>query len=98
MQQVVRYCRLFSVLICFPVKFEVPMCSDALAIPIFCPILSAIGTPSNKLAKFCDKLVKPITTNEYTIKHWFSFAKEVEEFDSNLITVDSLYLELARDQ
>ena len=54
-------------------------------IPAFCPILSAIGTPTYKLAKFCDKLLKPITTNEYTIKDSFSSAKEVEEFDPNLI-------------
>ena len=53
-------------------------------IPTFRRILSAIGTPTYKLAKFCDKLLKPITTNEYTIKDSFSFAKEVEEFDSNL--------------
>ena len=54
-------------------------------IPTFCPVLSAIGTPTYNLAKFCDKLLKPITTNEYTIKDSFSFAKEVEEFDSDLI-------------
>ena len=54
-------------------------------ISTFRPILSAIGTPTYKLAKFCDKLLKPITTNEYTIKDSFSFAKEVEEFDSKLI-------------
>ena len=47
----------------------------------FRPILFAIGAPTYKLAKFCDKLLKPITTNEYTIK---GFAKEVEEFDPNL--------------
>ena len=35
--------------------------------------------------KFCDKLLKPIITNEYTIKDSFSFAKEVEEFDPNVI-------------
>ena len=54
-------------------------------IPTSRPILSAIGTPTYKLANFCDKLLKPITTNEYTINDSFSFAKEVEEFDSNLI-------------
>ena len=47
-------------------------------IPTFRPILSAIGTPTYKLAKFCDKLLKPITTNEYTIKDLFSFAKEMK--------------------
>ena len=33
----------------------------------FRPILSAIGTSTNKLAKFCDMLLNPVTTNEYTI-------------------------------
>ena len=32
-------------------------------IPTFRPILSAAGTPIYKLAKFCDKLLKPITNN-----------------------------------
>ena len=54
-------------------------------IPTFRPILHAIGTSSYKLGKFCDKLLKPITTQEYTIKCSFSFAKEVEEFDPNLV-------------
>ena len=54
-------------------------------IPTFSPILSAIGIPTYKLAKFCGKLLKPITTNEYTIKDSFSFAKEVEECHSNFI-------------
>ena len=54
-------------------------------VPTFRPILSAKGTPTYKLAKFCDKLLKPITTNEYTIRDSFSFAKEVEEFDPNII-------------
>ena len=54
-------------------------------IPNFCPILSVIGMRTYKLAKLCDKLRKPIITNEYTIKNSFSFAKEVEKFDPNLI-------------
>ena len=58
-------------------------------IPTFSLILSAIDTSTYKLAKFCDKLLKPIATNEYTIKDWFSFAKEVEEFDPNLIMASS---------
>ena len=53
-------------------------------VPTFRPILFAIGTPTYKLAKFCNKLLKPRTTNEYIIKDFFSFAKEVEEFDPNL--------------
>ena len=31
-------------------------------IPSFRPILSAIGTPKYKLAKFCDQLLKPLTS------------------------------------
>ena len=52
-------------------------------IPTFCPIFSAIGTSTCKLAKFCDKLLKSITTNECTVKDLFPFAKEVEEFNPN---------------
>ena len=37
-------------------------------IPSFCPIVSAIGTPTYNLAKFCDQLLKPLTSNDYTIK------------------------------
>ena len=37
--------------------------------------------PTYKLAKFCDKLPKTITTNEYTIKDLCSFAKEFYDFD-----------------
>ena len=42
-------------------------------IPSFRPILSAIGTPTYKLTKFCDQLLKPLTINEYTIKLFFTF-------------------------
>ena len=56
-------------------------------IPSFRPILSAIGTPTYKLAKFCDQLLKPVTNNEYTLKDSFPFAKEVLEFDTSLFMV-----------
>ena len=46
--------------------------------------MSAIGTLTYKLTKFCDKLLKTVTTNKYS----FSFAKEVEEFDPNLVIVN----------
>ena len=55
--------------------------------PTFRPILCSIGTLTHKLPKFCDKLLKPITINECTIKDSFSFTKEVQEFDPNLIMV-----------
>ena len=47
-------------------------------------ILSAIGTPTYKLAKSCDQLLKPLTNNEYAVKDSFSFAKEILEFDASL--------------
>ena len=40
-------------------------------IPSFRPILSTIGTPTYKLAKYRDQLPKPVTNNEYTIKDSF---------------------------
>ena len=51
--------------------------------PSFFPILSAIGTPTYNLAKFCDQLLKPLTSNDYTIKDSFSFVKEVLDFDAS---------------
>ena len=39
--------------------------------PSFRPILSAIGTPTYNLAKFCDQLLKPLTSNDYRIRDSF---------------------------
>ena len=49
--------------------------------PSFRPILSAINTPSYKLAKFLVLLLTPLTSNDCTIEDWFSFAEEVSCFD-----------------
>ena len=51
----------------------------------FRPILSAIGTPTYKLAKFLVPILEPLTTNEYTIKDSFTFAEELQSFDSKLV-------------
>ena len=51
--------------------------------PSFRPILSAIRTPTYNLAKFCDQLLKPLTSNDYTIKDSFSFVKDVLDFDAS---------------
>ena len=45
------------------------------------PILSEISTPSYKPAKFLVPLLKPLTSNDYTIKDSFSFTEEVSSFD-----------------
>ena len=54
-------------------------------LPSFRPILSAIGTPTCKLAKFLVPILEPLTTNEYTIKDSFIFAEELQSFDSKLV-------------
>ena len=51
----------------------------------FCPIMSAIGTPTYKLAKFFVPLLEPLTYNQYTIKDTFSFCEELKHVNMNLI-------------
>ena len=46
-------------------------------LPSFWPILSAIGTPTYKLAKFLVPILKTLAINEYTIKDSFTFAEEL---------------------
>ena len=56
--------------------------------PSIRPILSVIGTPTYKLAKFLVPKLKLLTTNEYTIKDSFTFAEELQScFDSKLVMV-----------
>ena len=45
--------------------------------PPFRPIMSAMKTPTYKLAKFLVPLLEPITTNMYTIKNSFEFSKKI---------------------
>ena len=47
--------------------------------------LEAIDTPTYKLAKFLVLMLEPRTTNEYTIKDSFTFAEELQSFDSKLV-------------
>ena len=44
------------------------------------PILSACNTPAYDLAKYLVPILSPITTNNFTIKDSFSFAKEISDF------------------
>ena len=53
-------------------------------LPPFHPILSAIGTPTYKLAKFLLSFVTSLTQNEYTITDTFNFAEEICNQDRNL--------------
>ena len=52
-------------------------------IPSFHPILSAIGTPTYNLAKFCDQLLKPLTNIDYLTKDSSSFVEQVLDFDTS---------------
>jgi len=60
------------------------------------PILSAIGTPAYGLSKFLVPILKPATTNQYTLSDSFEFVDFVAElqFDSCFMTsfdVESLF-------
>ena len=50
-------------------------------------ILSAIKIPSYDIAKHLVPLLEPITTNKFTIKNSFEFAKEFIEKNSGLFKV-----------
>ena len=50
----------------------------------FRPILSAIGTPSYKIAKFLVLKLSSVTFNEFTVKDSFAFAEEIVYQDSKL--------------
>ena len=63
--------------------------------PPFRPILSAINTPTYKLAKCLVPILKSLTSNEYMVKDSFAFAEEIVEQDSELfmgcLDVDSVF-------
>ena len=64
-------------------------------LPPFCSILSAIGTPTYKLAKFLLPFLTRLTENEYNVTDLFHFAEEICKQDSNLYMAsldDDLYM------
>ena len=44
-----------------------------MGLPPFCPVLSGIGMPTYKLAKFLLPFLTPLTENEYTVTDSFHF-------------------------
>ena len=64
--------------------------------------MSAIGTPTYKIAKFLVPILSSLTTNEYTIKDSFSFAKEIVQQDSSFymgsLDVDSLFTNIPLEE
>ena len=63
--------------------------------PPFRPLLSALNTPTCKLAKFLVSILKPLTTNEFTVKDSFHFAEEIADQQHDLsmgnLDVDFLF-------
>ena len=70
--------------------------------PPFRPILSAIGTPSYKLAKFLVPKLSSVTFNEFTVKDSLAFAEEIVHQDSKLfmgsLDVDSLFTNIPLEE
>ena len=70
--------------------------------PPFRLILSAIGTPSYKFAKFLVPKLSLITFNEFTVKDLFAFAEEIVHQDSKLfmgsLDADSLFTNIPLEE
>ena len=70
--------------------------------PPFRPTLSAIGTPTYKVAKFLLAFLTPLTQNEFTITDTFHFVEEKCKQDPNLymasLDVDSLFTNIPLDK
>ena len=70
--------------------------------PPFRPILSTIGTPSYKIAKFLVPKLSSIRLNEFTVKYYFAFAEEIVHPDSKLymgsLDVDSLFTNMPLEE
>ena len=75
-----------------PAKVHKPLINGLLP---FRPILSAIGTPTHKLAKFLVLVLSDITQNEFTVEDSFTFVDEILTQNSDLymasLDVDALF-------
>ena len=65
-------------------------------------ILSAIGTPTYKIAKFLAVILKGLTSNQYSVKDSFGFAKEILQQNSDcfMVSLDitSLFANIPLDE
>ena len=70
--------------------------------PPFRPILSTIGIPSYKLAKFLVPKLYSIAFNEFTVNDSFAFAEEIVYHDSKLfmgsLNVDSFFTNIPLEE
>ena len=71
-------------------------------LPRFRSILSAIGTPTYKLAKLLVPVLSDITQNEFTVKVSFTFVDEILTQKSDLyvagLVVDPLFTNIPLDE
>ena len=71
-------------------------------LPPFRPILSAIGTPTYKLAKFLVPVQSDITQNEFNVKDSFTFVDEILTQNNDLhmdsLDVDALFTNILLDE
>ena len=62
----------------------------------------ALNTPTYKLAKFLVTFLKPLTTNEFTVKDSFHFAQEIVDQQHDLfmgsLDVDSLFTNIPLEE
>ena len=65
-------------------------------------ILSALNTPTYKLAKFLVRILKPLTINEFTVKDSSHFAEEIVDQQHDLfmgnLDVDSLFTDITLEE
>ena len=70
--------------------------------PPFRPILSAIGTTTYNIPKFLVPILKPLTTNGYTLKDTFEFSRDILNKNPNLfmasLDVDCLFTNIPLDE
>ena len=64
--------------------------------------MSALNTPTYKLVKFLVPILKPLTTNRFTVKDPFHFAKETVDQQHDLfmgsLDVDSLFSNIPSEE
>ena len=70
--------------------------------PQFRPILWALNTRTYKLAKFLVQILKPLTSNEFTVKDSFHFSEEILDEEHDLfmgsLDVDSLFTNISLEE
>lgn len=72
------------------------------SLPKYRPIISQIGSPTYKIAKYLLDSIKPFTTNEYTVRDTFHFVSMLDGKDHRLIMasldIESLFTNIPLDE